>query len=75
MVDKRDGRVKERGYVDGIKHRKKISKEDAVSPTVTLEIIMIASALQYNEERDVSTINFTGSYLQIENNEYMIILF
>ena len=63
LVDKRGGRVKVRGCEVGWNQREKIIKEDAASPTVALEIIMIVSKIEAYAEHDVATIDITGAYL------------
>ena len=48
LVEKRDGRVKARGVADGSKQRQKpgYRKDDASSPTVSNEGVMITCALR-----------------------------
>ena len=51
-----------------------IIKEDAESPTFVLERIIIASAIEAREERDVATVKIPGAYLHTDNEEYVIML-
>ena len=51
-----------------------IKIEYATSPTVSLGVIMINSAIESHEEIDVATISITGTYLNIELDEEVIII-
>ena len=68
LLEKNYGRIKTIGCADGRKQKDKISKEDAASPTVALESIMINSAIEQHEERDVSTIDIPVTYLHTQND-------
>jgi hypothetical protein len=66
LKQKRDGKIKGRGCADGRKQRLNINKEDASSPTVSIEAVLLSSTIDAHEERDVATIDITGAFMQAE---------
>ena len=49
-----------------------IAKEEATTPTVTLDAIFIQSTIFAHEWRDVATCNIPGAFLQVDNPNYVI---
>lgn len=49
IEEKKDGRIKGRGVANGSKQRGSISKEEAASPTVSLESILLTSIIDAKE--------------------------
>ena len=70
---KRSGKIKDRVVVDGIKQRSTVSKEDAVSPTVQLESLVILLLIDATENRDVAVSDVVGSYLLAETKYHIIV--
>ena len=71
LTEKRDGTVKGRGVANGSKQRAYIPKEDATSPTATIEGIFITSAIEAHEGRDVATIDCPGAFLSALSDEHV----
>ena len=63
LTQKRSGNIKGRACADGRKQRGKIDKEDAASPTVALESILIMCTIKAHENRDVAVIDIPGEFL------------
>ena len=76
LTQKRDGRVKARGVADGSKQRRRpgYKKEDAASPTVSNEGVMITGAIEAHEGRDVVTFDIPGAYLHALSDKQTIML-
>ena len=55
LTEKRDGSVKGRCVYNGKPTREWLSKDDAASPTVATESLMITATIDATEERDVMT--------------------
>jgi hypothetical protein len=53
LKEKRDGKIKGRTVAGGNKHRDYISKEDASSPTVITESVLLTCIIDAKEERDI----------------------
>ena len=54
---KRDGTVKGRTVAGGNKQQDYIGKEEASSPTVSTEAVVLTSVIEASEDRDVATID------------------
>ena len=76
IVEKRDGRVKAQAVADCSKERTQpgYKKEDGASPTVATDSIMITSAIEAHEQRDVATIYIPGTYLHAYNDKETLML-
>ena len=76
LTQKQDGRFKARGVADGSKQSRRpgYKKEDAASPTVSNEGVMITGAIEAHEGRDVATFDILGAYLHALSDEEMIML-
>jgi len=58
---KRCGRVKGRGYANGHKQRIYTKRADAAAPTVSTEAVLLTSAIDAKEGRDVATVDLPGA--------------
>jgi hypothetical protein len=56
LKQKRDRKIKGRTVAGGNKHRDYISKEDASSPTVATESVLLSCIIDAKEERDVAVV-------------------
>ena len=66
---KRDGKVKGRTCADGSSQRKYVPREEASSPTISLESIMALLLINAYEERDVTIFDVPGAYLHADVQE------
>ncbi len=57
LKQKRNGSIKGRGCADGRKQREHTAQEDASSPTVAIEAVMLTSVIDAKENRDVATVD------------------
>eukprot|EP00978_Attheya_sp_CCMP212_P018525 scaffold50786_cov35-Attheya_sp.AAC.3 len=58
LKKKSTGQIKGRRCADaGCKHHDYISKEDASSPTVTIESVMLCCVIDAKDRRDVATVD------------------
>ena len=73
IKEKRCGRIKGRMCVDGRPQRTYISKEEAASPTVTLESLMTTLIIDAIEERDVATADVVGAYLNANMDDFVLV--
>jgi hypothetical protein len=69
LKKKRSGRIKGRGCADGRKQRIHTKKEDASSPTVAIEAVMLSCVIDAEEERDVAIIDIPGAFMQVDMDE------
>jgi hypothetical protein len=65
----RCGRIKGRGCADGRKQRIYTAKEDASSPTVAIEALMLSCVIDAKENRDVATVDIPGAFMQADMDE------
>eukprot|EP00957_Ditylum_brightwellii_P006759 512930-Ditylum_brightwellii.AAC.1 len=72
LKEKRCGRIKGRTCADGRKQRATSNKEDAASPTVAHESVMLTSVIDTMENRDVGTTDIPGAYLNADMDETVI---
>ena len=64
LKEKRDGAIKGRSVAGGNKQRDYISKEDASSPTVATEAVLLSCVIDAEEERDVAVIDIPNAFIQ-----------
>ena len=64
LKEKRDGTIKGRTVAGGNKQREYISKEDASSPTVATESVLLTCIVDAKEERDVAVIDIPNAFIQ-----------
>jgi hypothetical protein len=69
LKKKRCGKIKGRGCADGRKQRVYTTKEEASSPTVSTEALMLSCVIDAKEGRDVATANVPGAFMQVEMDE------
>jgi hypothetical protein len=72
LTEKRCGKIKARSCADGRKQREYIKKEDASSPTVSLEAIMLTMAIEAAEGREVACIDIPGAFLHTDIDEDVV---
>jgi hypothetical protein len=63
---KRTGVIKARGCADGRKQRTYTAKEDASSPTVAIESVMLSCLIDAKEHQDVATVDIPGAFMQAD---------
>jgi hypothetical protein len=70
---KRDGKIKGRTVAGGNKQRDYISKEDASSPTVATESVLLSCIIDAEEHRDVAIVDIPNAFVQtrVENEKDM----
>ena len=73
LKEKRDGAIKGRAVDGGNKQRDYISKEDARSPTVATEAVLLSCITDTEEERDFAVIDIPNAFIQtqVEDEKYM----
>lgn len=69
LKKKRNGRIKGRGCADGRKQRLHTNKEDASSPTVAIEAVMLSCVIDAKERRDTATVDILGAFMQADMDE------
>ena len=69
LKKKRNGSIKGRGCADGRKQRLYTAKEDASSPTVAIESVMLSSVIDAKENRDVATVDIPGAFMQADMDD------
>jgi hypothetical protein len=76
LKEKRTGTIKGRTVAGGNKQRDFISKEEASSPTVATEAVLLSCIIDADEGRDVAVIDIPNAFIQtrIENEEDMAII-
>jgi len=75
LKEKRDGTIKARGCADGRPQRIYTSKEDASSPTVSIEAMMLSCAVDAKESRYAVVSVIPGAFLHadMEDKVYMLL--
>jgi hypothetical protein len=70
---KRDGKIKGRAVAGGNKQRGYISKEDASSPTVAMESVLLSCIIDAEEHRDLAVVDIPNAFVQtrVENEKDM----
>ena len=69
LKQKRDGSIKARKVAGGNKQRDYISKEDASSPTVATESVLLTCIVDAEEGRDVAIIDIPNAFIQTKVDE------
>ena len=69
LKQKRCGRIKGRGCADGRKQRVWTTKEDATSPTVSTEAVLLTAVIDAKERREVITVDIPGAFMQGDQDE------
>jgi hypothetical protein len=73
LKQKQDGKIKGRTVAGGNKQRDYISKEDASSPTVATESVLLSCIIDAEEEQDVAVVDIPNAFVQtrVENEKDM----
>ena len=66
LNEKRDGVIKGRAVAGSKKQRNYISKEDASSPMVATEAVLLSCIIDTEEERDVAVIDIPNAFIQTQ---------
>jgi Reverse transcriptase (RNA-dependent DNA polymerase) len=66
LKEKRTGQIKGRGCADGRPQRETTPKEEASSPTVAVESVLISCTMDAHEERDVAIVDIPGAFMQVD---------
>ncbi|MGC8483971.1 MAG: hypothetical protein ACP5OE_10060, partial [Thermodesulfobium sp.] len=66
LTEKRDKSIKGRMVYNGKPTREWLSREDAASPTVALESIMLTAIVDAKEKRDVMTADVPNAFIQAQ---------
>lgn len=76
LKEKRCGTIKGRTVAGGNKQRSYIQKEDASSPTVSTESVLLTAIIDAEEGRDVAVIDIPNAFIQtrIEDEDDMAII-
>jgi hypothetical protein len=76
LKEKRSGEIKGRTVAGGNKQRDFISKEEASSPTVATEAVLLSCIIDADEDRDVAVIDIPNAFIQtrIEDEKDMAII-
>ena len=76
LKEKRTGKIKGRTVAGGNKQRDYISKEDASSPTVATESVLLSCIIDAQEGRDVAVVDIPNAFIQtrIEQEKDMAII-
>jgi hypothetical protein len=76
LKEKHSGKIKGQTVAGGNKQRDYISKEDATSPTVAMESILLTCIIDAEEGRDVAVVNIPNAFIQtcIEDKKDMAII-
>ena len=69
LKQKRTGQIKGRGCVDGRKQRLYTPKDEASSPTVATESVLLSCVIDAKERRDVATVDIPGAFMQGDQDE------
>ncbi len=69
MVEKRDGRIKSRTCANGSKQRAWMQKDEASSPAVRTESLMLSCVIDAKEGRHVGTTDIPNAFIQTDNEK------
>jgi hypothetical protein len=69
LKEKRTGKIKGRGCADGRKQRLYTTKQEATSPTVAIESILLSCVIDAEEGRHVATVDIPGAFMQADMDE------
>ena len=73
IKEKRCGKIKGRACADGRSQRAYIPREDAASPTVGLDSLMLTLMIDAKEQRDVATADVAGAFLHGKMDDFVTI--
>jgi hypothetical protein len=72
LKEKIDGSIKGRACTDGRKQRKTATPDDAASPTVSLESVLITDAVESYEGWGVVVVDVPGAFLSVDMDEEIL---
>jgi hypothetical protein len=73
IKEKRCGKIKGRAVADGRPQRNYIPREEAASPTVSLESLILSLMIDAHEGRDVATADVAGAFLKGDMPDFVLI--
>jgi hypothetical protein len=74
LKEKRNGKVKGRACINGAPQRAYIPKEEAASPTVSIESVFITAAIAAYERRHVRCFDVPGAFLHTDTDENVLMV-
>ena len=69
LVEKKSGKIKARHCANGSKQREWINSDDAASPTVATNSVMLTATIEAEEKRDVATFDIPNAFTQTHVDE------
>ena len=69
LVEKKSGTIKARHCANGSKQREWINSDEAASPTVMTESVMLTATVEAKERRDVATFDIPNAFIQTHVDE------
>jgi hypothetical protein len=69
LVEKKDQRIKARTCANGSVQRTYIGKDEAASPTVSTEAILLTGVIEAKEDRDIMTADIPNAFVQTPTEE------
>ena len=72
LKKKRNGTIKGCGCAYSRKQRTYMSKEDASSPTVAIESVLLSCAIDEMENRNVATIDIAGAFMPADMDDILV---
>ena len=73
ITEKRCRKIKGRVVADGSKQRSTVSREDAASPTIQLESLIMSLLIDAKEGRDEAISDVVGAYLLAEMKDHVLV--
>ncbi len=75
LKEKRCGKIKGRGCVDGRKQREWTAKSESTSPTITTNAVFLTAVIEALEGRDVAIFDVAGAFMQADMDEVVHVRF
>ena len=69
LVEKKDGKIKARHCANGSKQRQWMRSDEAASPTVMTESVLLTAGIEAKENRDVATYDIPNAFIQTHVEE------
>ena len=69
LVEKKSGKIKSRHCANGSKQRSWINSDEAASPTVMTESVMLTATVEAHEKRDIATFDIPNAFIQTHVDE------
>ena len=73
IKQKKDGKIKGCTCVNGSRQRYYTAEEEATSPTVSTEALLLTAAIDASEGQSVTTCDITGAFLKAGMDEFVLI--